>query len=131
MKEKLSQLYNRGFDSLYGISTFETPLTRTGRKSEFGDQARYVPIDYIALLYLLAPIKLKPDDVFVDIGCGRGRAVLMAAGRRISKSIGIEFDPLLAQQAEQNTRRLRGAHAKIEIRNQDAAQADLDEGTIF
>src|SRR4051794_38486439 len=32
--------------------------------------ARYVPIDYIALLYLLARIKLRPDDVFVDIGCG-------------------------------------------------------------
>ena len=60
MKDKLSQLYNSGFDRLYGISTRESPGTRTGQKSELGDQARYVPIDYIALMnrdYFKAKLK--------------------------------------------------------------------------
>ena len=131
MKDKLSQLYNAGFDRLYGISTQESPGTRTGQKSEVGDQARYVPIDYIALMYLFAGIKFRPHDVFVDIGCGLGRAVLIAARRRIRAAIGIEYDPVLARQAEGNKRTLRGARANIDIRKQDAARADFDEGTIF
>lgn len=54
------------------------------------------------------------------------RAVLIAARRRIRAAIGIEYDPVLARQAEGNKGILRGARASIDIRKQDAARADFD-----
>ncbi len=41
---------------------------------------------------------------FVDLGCGKGRAVLMAAGWPFRKVIGVELHPGLARTAESNLR---------------------------
>ena len=131
MRDQVRRLYNAGFDRFYGISTFESPLTRTGLSSAFCDGLKYVPIDYLALKYLLAPIAFGPQDVFIDIGCGLGRAVLMAGRRPIRRAVGIEYDPRLVEKARHNVRHLRGARTTMEIRHEDATQAEYDAGTIF
>jgi SAM-dependent methyltransferase len=131
MRTTVQWVYNSAFDSFYGVSTLETPSTRSAVASEHGDQHRYVPTDYLALLYLFTPLRLRHEDVLFDIGCGLGRAVVVAAHRRIRGVVGIEYDPQLAAAAQRNACRLRWEHAPIDIRNDDAAQADYDEGTVF
>jgi precorrin-6B methylase 2 len=131
MRARIRWLYNTVMDRILRVSTVEGPVANSGQESFQCDQHTYLPTDYLAIAYLFAPIAFGPQDVFVDIGCGLGRAVLMAARRPIRRAIGIEFDPPLALVAEQNARHLRGARAPIEIRNQDATDADYTEGTIF
>jgi SAM-dependent methyltransferase len=69
---------------------------------------------------------------FLDLGCGRGRAVLLAAQAGFARSIGVDLDPQLCAQAQDNVRRsrlsragLRSPAGRIEIRVGDAAEADL------
>jgi precorrin-6B methylase 2 len=71
------------------------------------------------------------NDIVIDIGCGRGRAVCHFARLGVKKVIGIEINPKFSKMAEKNVRDLRGRKAPVEIINQDAVSADLSEGTIF
>lgn len=47
------------------------------------------------------------DCTFVDLGCGKGRAVLMAATLGFRKVIGVELNPALAATATENLERWR------------------------
>lgn len=61
---------------------------------------------------VLAPgFRIDPDDIVVDVGCGRGRASLFAAGRG-AEVIGVDvnadrFEPLKAALAESPARSFR------------------------
>jgi predicted RNA methylase len=76
---------------------------------------------------------MVPDrTTFIDLGCGRGRAVLLAAQAGFARSIGVDLDPQLCAQAQDNVRRSRLSRSggrpptgQIEIRVGDAAEADL------
>lgn len=48
---------------------------------------------------------LGPSDGFVDLGCGKGPTVLMAAELPIKRSIGLELDPAQSEIARENVRR--------------------------
>jgi len=131
MKTFIRRFYNSQIDRVLGVSTVEGAVSSSGKMSSQNDQDIYLPTDYLLIAYLFMPIAFGPADVFIDIGCGLGRVVLMAARRPIRRAIGIEYDPPLALPAERNARQLRGAKAPIEIRNQDATEAEYSEGTIF
>lgn len=131
LRDNVRRVYNAGFDLAYGISSGETSKLRDRPHSLLADEIRYVPIDYLALLYLIAPIRFRPHDVFVDIGCGLGRALLTVARRPIRRAIGIEYNPQLADVARENAGRLRGRRTMVEVVNLDAALADYTCGTIF
>jgi SAM-dependent methyltransferase len=70
---------------------------------------------------LTAALKLLPEPTngftFLDIGCGKGRALLVAAQFDFPKILGIEISPALCRTAESNTQ----SNPRIEIRQQDAA----------
>lgn len=74
-------------------------------------------------------MRLRADDVVVVYGSGKGRAVCHFARRPISKVIGIEIDRDLCDVAIANAARLRRRRAEIEIRNEDAAIANVEEAT--
>ena len=54
---------------------------------------------------------------FVDLGCGKGRALLVAAQFDFPKILGVELSPDLCQIAKSNCKH----NPRIEIRQQDAA----------
>lgn len=95
------------------------------------DGEGYSALNYASISSILSLLKPSIDEVFFDIGCGRGRVVSCAARLNIKKVIGIETDMLLAKDAQQNAARLRQRRAPIEILCCDAVQADYREGTIF
>lgn len=47
---------------------------------------------------------------FIDFGCGKGRALLVAAEFPFRKIVGLEFAPQLAQIAQNNVKSYRGSH---------------------
>jgi hypothetical protein len=68
---------------------------------------RYEPLPWRLVRSGIELLQLQPDDVFVDYGAGLGRALLMAASRRLRQVLGVEFLPHLAQRAEANVRAAR------------------------
>jgi predicted RNA methylase len=68
--------------------------------------------------------KLEPSetDALLDMGCGAGRAICVAAQYPFSRVIGIEIDQRLCALAERNARRLRRYAVRPEIVCTDAAE---------
>lgn len=84
--------------------------------------------DYEVLNRLFGQIEIRPDDVIVDVGCGKGRMVnwLMSRGHR-NRIVGIEIIPEVAEFARARLKR----YPQVEIITGDATQLIPPEGTIF
>jgi predicted RNA methylase len=67
------------------------------------------------------------DFTFVDLGCGKGRALLLAKEFGFAKSIGVEFAPELAAVARKNCER---AGVEATVLAQDAAQFVFPSGNL-
>ena len=48
----------------------------------FKDSVIYVPTPYHVIKNMLESIALDPEDVFVDLGCGKGRVIFSAAEKK-------------------------------------------------
>lgn len=116
-------------DRLLNIHTTGYRESPTG--ATFADSIYYGANDYLLLRKLIKPLRLAPDDVVFEVGCGMGRTVCAFARKNIKKCVGIEIDQTLAAITAENARTLRGRKALIEIHAVDAALADYTQGTIF
>ena len=95
------------------------------------DGTAYSAPGYRYIYKALRILRPSPDDVFYDIGCGKGRIVCAFGRRGMKKVVGVELSRSLADAAIQNAERMRRRRAPIEILCEDAATADLSEGSIF
>jgi cyclopropane fatty-acyl-phospholipid synthase-like methyltransferase len=78
------------------------------------------------LTAVLPPSSVSPSDVFVDIGSGKGRAVLLAAARYpFKRVIGVELSEDLHRVATQNVGHYEGNHGPVELVNQDVLDWQL------
>ena len=81
------------FDLRHGTDTFRrVPLRKLCINSE--PRSRAAPYDASPvwpLRHLLRKFGVSGSDVFVDFGCGKGRALLVAAGFPFRRVVGIEF----------------------------------------
>jgi trans-aconitate methyltransferase len=72
--------------------------------------------------------KLKKSDIFYHLGCGEGNAVVIAAKEfGVKKSVGIEIDKSLADNARRNIAGIKNAY----IINTDIRKADISEATVL
>ena len=68
----------------------------------------YEPITYARLDSVMQSIEVKPDeDVFLDYGCGKGRALVLAGLQPFRRIIGVEMSPELSGIARDNIERAR------------------------
>lgn len=71
---------------------------------------------------------------FVDLGSGKGRALLLASEYSFRRIIGVEFAPQLVDAAERNIASYRSSQAKgcrdIQLVCEDAAHYELPEGPL-
>jgi SAM-dependent methyltransferase len=73
------------------------------------ERVDYHPSGWLSLRALLRPSEVGPDDVFADIGAGKGRVLYQAARRySLKRVIGVELSPELAAQARDNMERHGG-----------------------
>jgi SAM-dependent methyltransferase len=91
----------------------------------------YVPIPYRAIGPILSRLNLGPNDVFVDVGCGKGRVLCCASRSPVRKVIGIDFDERLVRAAEENAHRVRGRRAAIECRHARAEDFHYGDATVL
>jgi SAM-dependent methyltransferase len=123
--------HERWMDRRLNIDTRSAPHTWALERSRFADDNQNEPLHYFLLHRYARPLRLRPDDVVVDIGCGTGRVVCWFARQPVARCIGIELSADLAELARANAARLRGRRATVEIINADAAAVDYADGTVF
>jgi SAM-dependent methyltransferase len=73
------------------------------------------------------------EAVFIDLGSGKGRALILAAKRPFRRVIGVEFATSLHEIAERNFKALGvtpGADQRIELINDDATQFAFPAGPV-
>lgn len=104
------------------------------RQTELGfEYGIYRPTAWLVLHRLLSRLEVGEDDVFVDVGSGMGRVVLMAARRPFKRVIGIERDPKLTQISRENLARSRRRLVcrDVELLTVDALDWDVpDDVTV-
>lgn len=94
------------------------------------DRGAYGPTGWRTLPRVMSRGSVSRDDVFVDIGAGMGRAVLLAATRyRLRRVVGVEVAESLCEIARANVERNRGRLRTplVEIVAADAATYQLPE----
>jgi SAM-dependent methyltransferase len=97
------------------------------------DRVRYEPSGWTYLRRALAKHDVKPTDVFIDIGSGKGRVLLQAARYPFARVIGVEVSEELNRTARANLERKRARLAcrDIEVVTADAAEYTMpDDATI-
>lgn len=101
------------------------------QRGRFADGVAYEPLDYPLLRRYLRRLSLGPHDVVFDIGCGMGRILCLCGRTKVGRCVGIEIAPELAERARENATKLIGRASLIEIRTQNATEADYTAGTVF
>ena len=83
---------------------------------------------YHVLRDVFAQLRISPDDVLVDIGCGEGRVINFWLSRGLkNRMIGIEIDEAVARR----TRRRYRKYPNVSIIHGDAIASLPAEGTVF
>ena len=105
----VSLLFDYWFDIRYGTDTMgwvqKTDLALKSKNRRHS--SKYQATKFRPFMKFMAEVHFPPDSVFVDVGCGKGRVLLMASRYQFAKIIGIEFDPCLAEIARTNINRYR------------------------
>jgi hypothetical protein len=91
----------------------------------------YGPTPYRGLHDMLASVPLAHrSGTFVDFGCGKGRAMLVACRAGFRPIVGVELAAVLCAEAEENLK--RGGVQEFQINCMDAAEAPIpDSASIY
>jgi SAM-dependent methyltransferase len=111
---------NRWFDFIHGVDTSgqiaSDELTVVGEHKNAGADFLSTPAKTLRRALNALPKHVEPSFTFIDVGCGKGRALLIAAERNFRRVIGIEHAPALAAVAERNAAAWRGRRRCTDIR---------------
>jgi len=126
------------FDLRYGVDTFtRVPIANmeidvaTGSIAH-GNKCDPSPITVLAKVFQGLPI--TEQDVFVDFGCGKGRALFVAARFPFKRVIGVEFAADLCAVARRNIGKMvckRPEIRRVVICEGDASTFAIEEDQTF
>ena len=98
--------------------------------TRFANKGAYNTEDtsYDVLKYLFKLVAPRPDDVIVDVGCGRGRVINYLLSRGLKNRIyGLELDPDVASDTAERLAR----HRNVSIVSGNAIENLPQRGTLF
>lgn len=133
--------YNPGddasFDRRYGTDTGGLLRPKDWHGADEVTRAQgvgYVPSPARLTRYMLRSLHINPAEfTFVDVGCGKGRVLLVASSFRFRRVIGIELSPRLCEIAEKNLALFRSHRQRcreLEIQCAEATGWPLPEGDL-
>jgi precorrin-6B methylase 2 len=130
IKMRLAHPHDELCDRRLGIRT-------VGWRPEVGDEtaddarSQYLPTAYSVLYRILRRVGVGPNDVFVDLGAGMGRAVFVASAMGARQAIGVEIDEELVASAKANLARSRLAARQIDFIQAGADTYPQDDSTVI
>ncbi len=128
---------DRAFDRRHGTETsgLLMPPDWSFEDESLRDQAvGYVPSPPRVTRAMLRALDVPPEPfTFVDVGCGKGRVLLIAAERPFRQVVGVEASPALAAVARDNLERARGLRPRchdLRVEIADAMTWPLPPGDL-
>jgi SAM-dependent methyltransferase len=125
------------FDNQYGVRTsgaLPGSVLRLGYSlKKTTAYVGYLGVQPSIIRRALSVLPLHNDATFVDLGCGKGRALVVASEFPFRAVIGVEITPELAQVAEENARLIAQKwpqRPRITVVNGDALDYELPEGDL-
>jgi SAM-dependent methyltransferase len=126
----IRRVYGRHYNShpidrLYGIDTGGFVPTEELNSSLATKISPYLGSQPFIVRRALAALPKLADYSFVDLGCGKGRAMIIAAEYPFREIIGVEISPNLARIARSNAEKMKGnlpSSSKIQIIEGDATK---------
>jgi cyclopropane fatty-acyl-phospholipid synthase-like methyltransferase len=122
---KISSIY---WEYYFGVSTRGVCHSSADK---FG-ATWYSTQSYRSIYKILDRVKMSPEDVFVDVGCGLGRVLCCASRYKLKNVIGIEYDRDLANNALANVQKVMKNKrcGPIEVINKSAQEYDYENVSI-
>jgi SAM-dependent methyltransferase len=102
-----------------GVAHFQGPIP----------EVPYVPTPEEVVMGMLKMAGVNPNDVVYDLGCGDGRIVITAAKVFGARGIGVDNDPNLIRQSNENARKA-GVTDRVTFIEQDLFETDIREATV-
>ncbi|HWI14565.1 MAG TPA: methyltransferase domain-containing protein [Burkholderiales bacterium] len=123
MRRKASQWIRAAVAALLvaGAAHAQTEPERTG--------GPYVPTPQIVVDQMLRLANVGADDYLMDLGSGDGVIVLTAAQQYRARGMGVDIDPELVKQANQEAARL-GIADRASFKVMDVFKADLSRASV-
>jgi SAM-dependent methyltransferase len=114
LKSCAEEIEDIWFDWKFGIRTLVTASDRTSPPKSFG--IPYAPTKVKRLKQILGQLRVSHEQfTFLDIGSGKGRALLVASEFPFRRIIGVEILPELHFAAEENLRSYRSTTQKCRV----------------
>lgn len=126
-------LFQRGWARFHNmLNEYKLGInTRGTAEVNEADAVHYATINYSAIWAILNCLELRPSDVFVDLGCGKGRVVCCASRFNMKAVIGVEVETQLCDIAKANAARVRERRSSITIVNSPVQNFEYSIGTVF
>ena len=128
----------RFWEAYFNINTFANIDTLfqgyvgDGRiETKHQDAVPYAPTEYDEIGVVLGYLAVTSDDVFVDLGCGKGRVCNVVAASGAKKVVGVDCNPEFVEIARENSLRNTRRRVDIEVVTEDAANYVPPDGTVF
>jgi SAM-dependent methyltransferase len=102
-------------------------LVRAKESSSARYEAPHIPTTYREIRRMVRYLELTPDDVFLDIGCGKGRVVLEVARQKLARVIGVEKHTHLWAVAHANAMLVDDLQSPVDILLGDALETLRDD----
>jgi SAM-dependent methyltransferase len=121
----LARLTNLCWEYRLGIST------RGVAPVDHVDSTHYATMNYSTIWSVLDHLALGPADVFVDVGCGKGRVLWCAARYPVEAVVGVDLSAPFCEAARENARRLRGRRAPMAVETAKVDEFDYSAASVF
>jgi SAM-dependent methyltransferase len=106
----ISRFLDRHFDIAFGSDTrgvIENTALTDVVSPNLARGIRYEPTRALPLQQVLRAAHIPTDGTFVDLGCGKGRALMVAVLSGFAHVTGVDYSPALCRIAEHNLETLR------------------------
>jgi SAM-dependent methyltransferase len=138
LRRPLSYAVEYTFDRRHAVDTRGRRLV-TGEvmaRSEYRDVVAYEATSALRLKRLLRSLPaIDPADLtFIDLGCGKGATLVVAAQQGFKRVVGVELDSQLAEVARTNARVVHERTSRpVEVVESDASayQLPLEPGVVY
>ena len=126
LRDRVADLQQGVFERWLGVSTRGLLyLEDVGEEAE--GRAFYAGCDYLPVRHALRALDPGPQDVFADLGSGKGQAVLIAGMLPFRRVIGVDVVEQLTRDAQGNIAKARG---RLRAERVEAITADVLEWEI-
>lgn len=112
-------------------ATFVAPPIQAQEDYPYGNglSVPFVPTPMSVVRGMLETAKVTKNDLVIDLGCGDGRIVVMAASEFGARAIGYDLDPQRIGEANANAETAKVA-GRVKFIEKDLFEADIKDATV-